>query len=29
MVRIRAEKPGDVDGLLSAQDYEKLLGAHA
>ncbi len=29
MVRIRAERPGDVDGLLSADDYEKLLGAHA
>ncbi len=29
MVRIRAEKPADVNALLSADDYEKLLGAHA
>jgi len=29
MVRIRVENPADVNGLLSADDYEKLLGAHA
>ncbi|HEU4724976.1 MAG TPA: glycine cleavage system protein GcvH [Candidatus Eisenbacteria bacterium] len=29
MVRIRAANPADVNGLLSADDYEKLLGAHA
>lgn len=29
MVRIRADRTADVEGLLSADDYEKLLGAHA
>jgi len=29
MVRIRLEKPAEVEQLLSAADYEKLLGAHA
>jgi glycine cleavage system H protein len=29
MVRIRVENPADVTGLLSAEDYEKHLGAHA
>jgi glycine cleavage system H protein len=29
MVRIRLENPSEVDQLLSADDYEKLLGAHA
>lgn len=29
MVRIKADNPADVNGLLSADDYEKLLGAHA
>ena len=29
MVRIRVENPADLNGLLSADDYEKLLGAHA
>ena len=29
MVRIRMENPGEVDKLLSADEYEKLLGAHA
>lgn len=29
MVRIRMENPGEVEKLLSADDYEKLLGAHA
>ena len=29
MVRIRVENAADVNGLLSADDYEKLLGAHA
>lgn len=29
MVRIKVDNPKDVEGLLSADDYEKLLGAHA
>ncbi len=29
MVRIRMENPAEVETLLSAEDYEKLLGAHA
>lgn len=29
MVRIRVDNAADVDALLSADDYEKLLGAHA
>lgn len=29
MVRIRMENPSEVENLLSADDYEKLLGAHA
>jgi glycine cleavage system H protein len=29
MVRIRMQNPGEVDGLLTAEDYEKHLGAHA
>lgn len=29
MVRIRVEDPTQIDALLSAEDYKKLLGAHA
>lgn len=29
MVRIRVENPAEVNALLTADDYEKLLGAHA
>ncbi len=29
MVRIRVENPADVGALLTSDDYEKLLGAHA
>jgi glycine cleavage system H protein len=29
MVRIRMEDPKEIEKLLSASDYEKLLGAHA
>lgn len=29
MVRIRMENPAEVEQLLSADDYQKLLGAHA
>jgi glycine cleavage system H protein len=29
MVRIRVENPADVNALLTAEEYEKLLGAHA
>jgi glycine cleavage system H protein len=29
MVRIKLEDVGQIDALLSAADYEKLLGAHA
>ena len=29
MVRIRLESPAEVNALLSADDYEKSLGAHA
>jgi len=29
MVRIRLENPAEVDQLLSSDDYQKLLGAHA
>jgi glycine cleavage system H protein len=29
MVRVRVENRGEIDQLLSAEDYEKLLGAHA
>ncbi len=29
MVRIRVEKPAEVGALLTSEDYEKLLGAHA
>jgi glycine cleavage system H protein len=29
MVRIRMDKAQELDGLLSAQDYAKHLGAHA
>jgi glycine cleavage system H protein len=29
MVRIKVDNPAEVNGLLSADDYEKLLGAHA
>jgi len=29
MVRIRAENPAELNALLTAADYEKLLGAHA
>ena len=29
MVRIRLESPAEVDALLTAEDYEKSLGAHA
>lgn len=29
MVRIRLENPAEVEKLLSADEYEKLLGAHA
>ena len=29
MVRIRLESPAEVNALLTAEDYEKTLGAHA
>lgn len=29
MVRIRVEKPAEIEALLTPDDYEKLLGAHA
>ena len=29
MVRIRMKDPKELDGLLTAEDYEKHLGAHA
>ncbi len=29
MVRIRVENPAEVNALLTSDDYEKLLGAHA
>lgn len=29
MVRLKMENPAEVEKLLSAEDYEKLLGAHA
>jgi hypothetical protein len=29
MVKIRVERPAVADALLTAADYEKLLGAHA
>jgi glycine cleavage system H lipoate-binding protein len=29
MVRIRLESADEVNALLSAEDYEKTLGAHA
>jgi len=29
MVRVRVEDPTQIDALLSADDYKKLLGAHA
>jgi len=29
MVKIRMANPKELDGLLSAEDYEKHLGAHA
>ncbi|HET7903642.1 MAG TPA: glycine cleavage system protein GcvH [Candidatus Eisenbacteria bacterium] len=29
MVKIRVEKPAEIEGLLTPDDYEKLLGAHA
>jgi glycine cleavage system H protein len=29
MVRIRLESPAEVNALLTAEDYEKSLGAHA
>jgi glycine cleavage system H protein len=29
MVKIRVEKPAEIDALLTAEAYEKLLGAHA
>jgi glycine cleavage system H protein len=29
MVRIRLDNPAEAKGLLSAEEYEKLLGAHA
>ncbi|MEK7316777.1 MAG: glycine cleavage system protein GcvH [Candidatus Eisenbacteria bacterium] len=29
MVRIRVENPAEVGALLTSDDYEKLLGAHA
>lgn len=29
MVRIRLENPAEVEALLAAEDYKKLLGAHA
>jgi glycine cleavage system H protein len=29
MVRIKLDDPKEVDALLSAADYQKLLGAHA
>lgn len=29
MVRIRMEQPDEVEKLLSAEEYQKLLGAHA
>lgn len=29
MVRIRLESPAEVSALLTAEDYEKSLGAHA
>jgi glycine cleavage system H protein len=29
MVKIRVERPAEADALLTAADYEKLLGAHA
>jgi len=29
MVRIKLDNPSEVDALLSAADYQKLLGAHA
>jgi glycine cleavage system H protein len=29
MVRIRVENPAEIDGLLTADAYEKMLGAHA
>jgi glycine cleavage system H lipoate-binding protein len=27
MVKISLANPGDVDGLLSAEDYQKFIGA--
>jgi glycine cleavage system H protein len=29
MVRIRVDDPKEIEGLLAAGDYKKLLGAHA
>jgi len=29
MVRIRIENPAELEALLAAEDYKKLLGAHA
>jgi glycine cleavage system H protein len=29
MVKIRVEKPAEIEGLLTPDAYEKLLGAHA
>ena len=29
MIRIKIQNPGELDGLLSAEAYEKTLGAHA
>lgn len=29
MVRIRVENPAELEALLAAEDYKKLLGAHA
>ena len=29
MVRIRLDNPAEVEALLGAEDYKKLLGAHA
>jgi len=29
MVRIRPENPAEIEALLAAEDYKKLLGAHA
>jgi glycine cleavage system H protein len=29
MVRIRLDAPAEVNALLTAEDYEKTLGAHA